>query len=1071
MPAAPCTLLALALAAWTSAQDAPDLLLGAELTSVLAQGQTAADFRFAVESAGPVTVAAESHSIDVDLAVLQDGQELGRTTAGGLGTDARATFPAEPGSYVLRVTTPGDAGGPFRVRLTAGEEELPTGQALLSAQLGYWERSVAAARAAADGKRELYALSLAGQWAFQLNRLHASYDWLESAARLAREQQQRGSYGFARIYMGLVRSRQSRFAESIELLTSGREALRNQSQLDPVARQALGDAHLARGELEQAEGYFMSIAREAADQGRPVAESDAMGRLARLARAKGNVDEADELYASRLDKVAADPRALCLALMDQASFYSDELGELYLARATLATALERADSDALLGDVHGELGQLELRDGRLSAAREHFLQAHDLSRAAGKAHSQALALLGLAQLARAVGDAHTAVAQLQEALALEAGHDVDVQLWGEMGILKSDAGELDAALEAHDTAYRLASEAGLIVFAARAQGNIAEIERQRGNMDHASGAAAQALSVAEAYELEDLAALAKVNLAYIELHAGQAQAAWDHASQAYDVLARRARRDALHAPLETMARAALDLDQPALAWQKIQEAFDAVDTSQGSLAEVAGSRARSAWWAEVLVQDLTALALQDLEGPARDDCIARGLGLIGAWRDRALRERRRGAPLGWEDARVDVARLRSVLPTDAILIELAPGAETLYAYALDARQADFVELGPRAPIEAKAAAFADDIAARAPLSKVHARGAELYELLIAPVLRTLDKAPRTILIGPSPELARVPFEALVVESEAGEPVFAIERYTLLQGLTAPLLVELASRPAPQRPRTGLLLGDPVYASEASTPTANDSNKTSSGLRDPYGFERLPGTRTEVLAIADTLSRDSDGSHAGRLAQLETQRSGSLETDAYTLCLGRDVTVERLLAECTRHTFLHIGSHGFVDAHDPLRNGLAMSFEPEGGGFFSAQDVVALDLDLELVVLSACSTGGGTVQRGEGVQSLARAFLQAGSRAVVASLWDVPDKETSLLMRDFHTLWLREGLHPARALRRAKLNQRFRKPNEGGPGAAGSRGVPLRAPHSLPPSHPCFWAACTYTGRPPQASGD
>jgi CHAT domain-containing protein len=73
-----------------------------------------------------------------------------------------------------------------------------------------------------------------------------------------------------------------------------------------------------------------------------------------------------------------------------------------------------------------------------------------------------------------------------------------------------------------------------------------------------------------------------------------------------------------------------------------------------------------------------------------------------------------------------------------------------------------------------------------------------------------------------------------------------------------------------------------------------------------------------------------------------------------------------------------------------------------------------------VVLSACQTALGKDVRGEGLVGLTRAFLYAGSPAVVASLWTVPDRSTAELMRQFYHGMLKENLRPAAALRQAQI---------------------------------------------------
>ena len=117
--------------------------------------------------------------------------------------------------------------------------------------------------------------------------------------------------------------------------------------------------------------------------------------------------------------------------------------------------------------------------------------------------------------------------------------------------------------------------------------------------------------------------------------------------------------------------------------------------------------------------------------------------------------------------------------------------------------------------------------------------------------------------------------------------------------------------------------------------------------------------------------------------------------------------------------LHFATHAVTDESNPDRSGVLLApGDPKQDGLLQIREIVDLDLDGRVVVLSACSSNTGALLRGEGVMSLARAFFQAGAHTVVASLWRLRDDEAAGFF-DRYYRHLGRGVSVAAALQAAQ----------------------------------------------------
>jgi CHAT domain-containing protein len=261
---------------------------------------------------------------------------------------------------------------------------------------------------------------------------------------------------------------------------------------------------------------------------------------------------------------------------------------------------------------------------------------------------------------------------------------------------------------------------------------------------------------------------------------------------------------------------------------------------------------------------------------------------------------------------------------------------------------------------------------RDPLDTENPAGRKLSEMLLGPVAGDLAGAEKIVIVADR-ALTALNFETL--PDPANPRQYLIDRYTIA---VAPSLGVMLGPDAAQRKSAPsiLLMGDPERAAEE--------------------FPPLPFAGKEIDKIA---ARFPEG-------RSKVVRGAEASPGAYRT------------AEPGRYPWIHFAAHASANRERPLESSLILS-PGESGYALTARDVMQTPLHADLVTLSACRGAGARAYSGEGLVGLAWAFLRAGSRSVVAGLWDVTDSSTATLMADFYDRLLKDEPPPV-ALRGAKL---------------------------------------------------
>ena len=260
----------------------------------------------------------------------------------------------------------------------------------------------------------------------------------------------------------------------------------------------------------------------------------------------------------------------------------------------------------------------------------------------------------------------------------------------------------------------------------------------------------------------------------------------------------------------------------------------------------------------------------------------------------------------------------------------------------------------------------------------------LYNKLISPVTKQISGKHLTII--PDDKLAYIPFDALISEMPDTSEMdfrnlkYLIYDYPISYSYSSTLLFNYFETEKHVSKR--LLAFAPDY----------DSDKNSNGET----FRPLPGAKEEVNSLKDYIS-----------------------SDIYTDSLATESLFKKL---APKYDILHLAMHTIVNDSLPMFSKLVFSMadkKDSDDGWLNTYEIYNMKLNARMAVLSACNTGTGKLQKGEGVMSLARGFLYAGCPSIIMTLWEVEDLSGTEIMRNFYD-YISQGKDKDDALRLAKL---------------------------------------------------
>ncbi len=812
---------------------------------------------------------------------------------------------------------------------------------------------------------------------------------------------------------------------------------------EALAELNLGYANGDLGDLRRASQYYqraLSLFSKTGDErGMSLAQTANAGALSVL----GEPQNALDLHKQALQyfRQTGNKQGEATALNGIAGAYED-LTEYQAAIDHYSMALplfEEVGNLRFVALTKFVIGRALYRLDKPEDAEKYCLASLDLSRKIQDQVVEANVLQSLATIYFARGDTPRAFTQIEAALKL---YQSLKNWWSEayalndIGHFQTAIGKLEAALDTLKQARKLMESAGDLRGQALTLVNLARVEWQRSNFTIAISLVEDSLKITESLHgrirnnflrTSFFTSVQQQYEVYVEmlmkLHHQSPEKGYD--KQAL-VANERSRARTLVDSLFKYRPPANDQSSADLVSREMEllQALNDKAARQTRLLERGQSKET-----EELSQEIRSLTIEFQDVRSK------------------LRERDSGHAILTQTAELQVEDLQRVVDdNDTLLLVFSLGERQSYLWLVSHEWIESYELPARDQLDEQVRKVAELVTARQAVSekrtqldpeKLKEADAEYWrqaQLLSNTLLGKAESrlGTKRLLVVSDGLLQHVSFDALPIPNSA-TAAGSIEPKPLFidhEVISIPSALTLAAlrKPRDQRDSTRkaiAIVADPVFEpddpriaqAQHGAPKPEREAYLSMALRsvndNSERVTRLPSTLREANAIMNVTPAGEGTVTTGFLANRDQVMNGALQD----------------------FRIIHFATHGLLNGEHPELSGIILSLLDEHGnsrnGFLRINDVYSLHLPADLIVLSACRTGLGKTVRGEGVVGLPSAFMYAGAKSVVASLWKVDDEATAELMRHFYTGIFQEGLRPSAALRKARIEmwkqERWRAP--------------------------------------------
>ena len=824
--------------------------------------------------------------------------------------------------------------------------------------------------------------------------------------------------------LGLMAERAGDFDGAMDLLRESLDAAEKSGDQEAIALTLdnLGNTYYEHGYYSTAEGYFtrcLALKREIGDQ-KELARS--LRDLAILRYESGDFARALQLF-EEARKIAADQKdvrgeAICMANVALIAQHTGQLQKALKAYDEAAALFQKVGDERSLARAWGNQAVIYRTLEDRPSAKAIYERILPIFERTNAVPDYLLTLNNLANILDDEGDRAGARTQYEKTLAIAQQHN----LRGEVARAHSNLGNAllvweqpKDAVPHLEEALRIYREMGAVTSVASCLVNLGYAAGLQGDHEAALGRANEALQAVAAIpgnlELDRIYSLQGDSFRAMErfregaeAYAKSADQAEQLRSQATSSRLRTAYFASQHHIYMNWAECLLNLKEGKPALEVVErarsrvlldllaagriptgpEALAAETSHRNDVVErLAKAETRLAGLPEGDARRRLATEVADLRGELRSAEAS-----VEAKQREVVDLRGSGEP-----ARVD--QVADMLGADAAVLEYASGAKSTILFVVTPGRPEprvefrVVEKGPEQIGNAVALFRKQCSTPGEPYEKL---ARELYDLLVAPAADLL-KGARSLIISPDGPLLELPFHALMTPNHR----HLVERFRISYAPSLSLLKacrEHLPKAVSPRPVPALIVANPQYGDQQARPAE---------YRD--ALAPLPGSEAEARALQQAFGADA------------------------IVLTGQAASEEAVKREAGRCNVLHFATHARLNEANPMASAVMLAApDPASGedGVLEAAEIARLDWPAQLVVLSACQSGRGEFQQGEGMLGLSWSVFAAGVPSTLVSLWEVNDRSAPLLMGSFYGNW-RKGLDKAGALQKAELEMLSRRP--------------------------------------------